>query len=388
MITDIIVCTKNRLPLLKRTLEYLFERTTSEFRLHVIDDASTEGNVPYLQSLLEVGMIAGLVLRSKSEPIGANWNAAAKLAQSDILVFTDDDILCPQLDPDWLSRGLAAMAGYRKMGLIALEDPSAVHAVKALGVAGPLTMCDRYGAHLAFIRRDLMRSIVIPPVGGTLENITICSDSKRLDRAWSRAVWSRGYSVAYLTGVYCQHIGDRSARNGDDLSSRSVVADPTTLHPILAGGHLTRTLNLGAGNSPLPGAVNHDIIKHRSEIDVAWDLNNLPWPWPDNSFDLVYASSVLEHLELTLLESCNEIWRILLPGGRLWVKLPYWKADSAYNDPTHRWPCGVCILDAFDPNTRAGTAYNFYTPRKWKIIQKLRVIKSGKALIGTMEVIK
>lgn len=151
---------------------------------------------------------------------------------------------------------------------------------------------------------------------------------------------------------------------------------------------MSKTLNLGAGNSPLMAAVNHDIIKHRPEIDVAWNLDDLPWPWPDNSFDLVYASSVLEHLELTILESCNEIWRILRPGGRLWVKLPYWRADSAYNDPTHRWPCGPCILDALDPTTRAGKAYNFYTPYKWKIIRKLRVIKSGKALIGTMEVIK
>ena len=45
MITDIVLCTRNRLPLLKRTLTYLFERTITPFRLHVIDDASTEGNV-------------------------------------------------------------------------------------------------------------------------------------------------------------------------------------------------------------------------------------------------------------------------------------------------------------------------------------------------------
>ena len=232
MITDIVLCTKNRLPLLKRTLEYLFERTTSPYRLHVIDDASTEGNVPYLRSLLEADMITTLIARLKSEPIGANWNAAAKLAQSDILVFTDDDILCPKLEPDWLSRGLAAMAQYRKMGLIALEDPSAVQAVKVLGVAGPLTMVDRYGAHLAFIRRDLMRKIVIPPVGGTLEKIEVFADSRRLDRAWSRAVWSRGYSVAYLTGVYCQHIGNISERLGNDLSSRAVEPiNADTLEP-------------------------------------------------------------------------------------------------------------------------------------------------------------
>lgn len=237
MITDIVVCTRNRLPLLKRTLTYLLERTTSPYRLHVIDDASTEENVAYLRGLLEAGAIVGLTTRRKSEPIGANWNAAALLAVSDVLVFTDDDILCPALDPDWLSRGLAAMARYRKMGLVALADPSAAQAINVLGVAGPLTMCDRVGAHLAFIRRDLMRSIVIPPVGGTLEKIEIRHDSRRLDRAWCRAVWARGYSVAYMTGVYCQHIGIRSERNGDNLTEREVAQHSDTLEPLRAAAH-------------------------------------------------------------------------------------------------------------------------------------------------------
>jgi len=220
MITDIVLCTRNRLPLLKRTLTYLFERTTSAFRLHVIDDASTEGNVPYLRSLLQAGMIAGLTTRPRSEPIGANWNAAALLAVSDVLVFTDDDILCPALEPDWLSRGLAAMAKYRKLGLLALHLPGAP--IEAIRREGPLTLCDRVGGYFAFIRRDLMRSIVIPPVGGVMEKIEIRADSRALDRAWSRAVQSRGYAVAYLTDVYCQHIGSHSERNGQDLSARAV----------------------------------------------------------------------------------------------------------------------------------------------------------------------
>jgi hypothetical protein len=230
--TDIVVCTKNRLPLLKRTLSYLFERTTSPYRLYIIDDASTEGNAEYLKMLRAEGKLAGLVLRSKSEPIGANWNAASQMVTSDVLVFTDDDVLCPKLDPDWLSRGLAAMARYRKNGLLALEDPSAVHAIRVLGLAGPLTLCDRTGAHLAFIRRDLMRSIIIPPVGQTLERVPIRAQSQALDRAWSRAVWSRGYSVAYLTGVYCQHIGNISERLDQDLSSRAIEPiDADTLEP-------------------------------------------------------------------------------------------------------------------------------------------------------------
>jgi glycosyltransferase involved in cell wall biosynthesis len=233
MITDIVLCTRNRLPLLKRTLTYLFERTTTPFRLHVIDDASTEGNAEYLQGLKTEGKLSGLVLRSNRTHIRANWSAVSRMAQSDILVYSDDDILCPKLSPDWLSRGLAAMARYHKLGLLALHLPTAP--IKVIRQEGPVTLCDRVGSHLAFIRRDLMRSIVIPPVGGMMEKIVMQANAYGIDRAWSRAVWSRGYWVAYLTGVYCQHIGLRSGRTGHDLRSRDVtLINADTLEPLAA----------------------------------------------------------------------------------------------------------------------------------------------------------
>jgi glycosyltransferase involved in cell wall biosynthesis len=234
MITDIVLCTRNRLEILKRTLTYLFERTITPFRLHIIDDASTDGTVSYLQSLLDTGIIVGFVARVKSEPIGANWNAAAKLAKTDVLVFTDDDILCPKLDPDWLSRGLIAMAQHPKVGLMALEDPMCTFsdAIKVIGRESTVTLCNRVGGHLAFVRRELMRSIVIPPIGGRLAGYEMIVDSRRLDKAWSQAVREKGYTVAYLTGVYCQHIGLVSMRNGQDLRYREVVPiNGNTLEP-------------------------------------------------------------------------------------------------------------------------------------------------------------
>jgi glycosyltransferase involved in cell wall biosynthesis len=234
MITDIVISTYNRLPLLKRTLEYLYERTTSAFHLHVIDDASTEGNREYLQGLLDCGMLAGAVLRDKRTHVAMNWHTAAWLANSDILVYSDDDVLVPRLDPDWLSRGLAAMAQYPTLGMLALENPSALtsKAIKPIRQMGPLMLCDRVASHFAFIRRDLMRSIIIPAVGEKLAGIPIYSNGKMIDRAWSYAVRERGYLVAYLRGVYCQHIGLVSGRTGQDLSQWDVPCDGETLEPI------------------------------------------------------------------------------------------------------------------------------------------------------------
>jgi len=129
-------------------------------------------------------------------------------------------------------------------------------------------------------------------------------------------------------------------------------------------------LNLGCGHKLVAGAVNHDRTRHRPEVDVVHDLNIRPWPWADNSFDLIVACAVLEHLQLTLLESFAECWRILRPGGILHVKLPHWQSDMAYVDPTHYWKFSLRSLDVFDPATGFGHKYSFYTPYKWQIIQR------------------
>jgi len=128
-------------------------------------------------------------------------------------------------------------------------------------------------------------------------------------------------------------------------------------------------LNLGAGNHIWKGAVNHDLTIHRPEIDVAHDLNDMPWPWPDNSFAQISASSVFEHLTIDLVQALDECWRILRPGGKLRVKVPFWKHDNAYADPTHRWHYSLRSFNVFLPSTKLGKELLFYTSRKWRAIK-------------------
>ncbi len=149
-----------------------------------------------------------------------------------------------------------------------------------------------------------------------------------------------------------------------------------------------RILNLGAGNKVIPGAVNHDRTAHRPEIDVVHDLNLMPWPWEDNAFDLIVARAVLEHLCCTLIESLGECWRILRPRGQLQVKLPYCRAEQSYDDPTHYWHFTLRSLDYFDPDTKYGHDYGFYTPRKWKIVGAPKLNPSRSSIWATLQVRK
>lgn len=144
-------------------------------------------------------------------------------------------------------------------------------------------------------------------------------------------------------------------------------------------------LNLGAGNRIVEGAVNHDRVKHRPEIDVVHDLDEMPWPWPDEAFDKVLAIAVLEHLQANLIASVDECWRVLRPGGILYVKLPHWKHDISYIDPTHYWRFSVRSLDVFDPATEQGHRYSFYTPRKWRIVKPATLNRARSSFAATLK---
>ena len=149
-----------------------------------------------------------------------------------------------------------------------------------------------------------------------------------------------------------------------------------------------KILNIGCGKRPIDGAVNHDRRKHADHVDVAHDLNLLPWPWGDESFDLIAARAVLEHLQIDLIDSVNECWRILRHGGILVLKLPYWKHNNSYMDPTHRWFCALETPTIFDPATEYGAKYDFYTPYKWKIIKGPRLNNARSSIHCTLEVRK
>lgn len=148
---------------------------------------------------------------------------------------------------------------------------------------------------------------------------------------------------------------------------------------------MSDVLNIGCGNRLVKGAVHHDRVKHRPEIDVVHDLNVLPWPWEDGSFDKVVALAVLEHLDIDLVASLNECHRLLRPGGQLVIKLPLHTGYNAYDDPTHRWLYSLRSLDQFCPETERGRSYGFYTARKWRFVKKPRANKAGTSLWATLE---
>ncbi|MFH0831609.1 MAG: methyltransferase domain-containing protein [archaeon] len=80
-------------------------------------------------------------------------------------------------------------------------------------------------------------------------------------------------------------------------------------------------LNLGCGTDIKKGYVNMDKIKGQG-IDLVWDLNKIPYPFKDNSIEQIYASNILEHIDLSIPLFLKEAKRILKKDGLLIVRVP------------------------------------------------------------------
>jgi SAM-dependent methyltransferase len=74
--------------------------------------------------------------------------------------------------------------------------------------------------------------------------------------------------------------------------------------------------------------------------DVVHDLEVLPYPFADDTFDEIHAYEVLEHIGRqgdwkAFFAQFSEFWRILKPAGALAATCPSYRSIWAWGDPSH-----------------------------------------------------
>jgi SAM-dependent methyltransferase len=67
--------------------------------------------------------------------------------------------------------------------------------------------------------------------------------------------------------------------------------------------------------------------------DITTDLNK-PWPFDDSSVGIVRAIDVFEHLKDPVF-TMRELYRVLVPGGYAFIRVPSTDGRGAFADPTH-----------------------------------------------------
>lgn len=123
-------------------------------------------------------------------------------------------------------------------------------------------------------------------------------------------------------------------------------------------------LNLGCGHKYLSGAINLDVTPSTNP-DLVHDLNQRPWPFPDNHFREVLAYDVIEHLE-HFIPTLEEIHRVCREGAVVRVTVPHFSCANAFTDPTHRQRFGYFSMDY----VTGDNDLEFYTSARFKTLSR------------------
>lgn len=177
---------------------------------------------------------------------------------------------------------------------------------------------------------------------------------------------------------------------------------PASTRTLLKKNNLGIKLDIGCGANKHPGFVGMD-VRPGPGVDVVQNLEQFPWPLPDESVSFAVASHVLEHIKPTLPDAklvalidllekkkilskkdikahigeydhfgtfirfMDEVWRILKPGGQFAFVVPYAGSQGYWQDPTHVNPINEITLAYFDPMDRSNF-YTIYRPKPWRIV--------------------
>lgn len=120
-------------------------------------------------------------------------------------------------------------------------------------------------------------------------------------------------------------------------------------------------IDIGCGNRKYDGPKGDekywkgiDIISFPT-VDYIIDIGKDRWPFDDGSVEEAYSSHFVEHLTaVERIHFCNELYRVLVPGGKCTLIVPHWSSSRAYGDPTHQWP-------------PVSEFWFYYLSRKWRL---------------------
>lgn len=95
-------------------------------------------------------------------------------------------------------------------------------------------------------------------------------------------------------------------------------------------------IDLGCGKNKREGFIGVD--SRQFGQDITHDLTTI-WPWEDSSVDEAHSSHFIEHLKADeRIHFVNELYRVLIEGGKAQIIVPHWASCRAYGDLTHQWP--------------------------------------------------
>ena len=188
---------------------------------------------------------------------------------------------------------------------------------------------------------------------------------------------------------------------------------------------MTRGINLGCGTNIMPTTQpeHHRLIPPTlyTDADIQWD--NVDWnagpgvnkvvdlfdyPWreqeqirgfdimpgqdimehdvllPDNTYDMALVAHICEHIPHHIVWDGKfmhrhpeyqdgwfawfaQLWRVMKPGGKVYVLCPFVWSDSGQMDPTHTRYVGPATFNYFNNQTDEAPAFRYRMAQRWQV---------------------
>jgi len=125
-------------------------------------------------------------------------------------------------------------------------------------------------------------------------------------------------------------------------------------------------LEIGCGRHKAEGWIGID-KQALPGVDIVHDLEDLPWPLPNECCYYVRGIHVMEHIcPRKQIAVMNELWRVMRFGGTLELNVPLAGSEPDFWNPEHCAHFTARSWELFDPRF---TWYASYEPYPWHIIK-------------------
>lgn len=156
-----------------------------------------------------------------------------------------------------------------------------------------------------------------------------------------------------------------------------------------------KILEMGGGHNPFPfDEKNHAITRidwNPVGADVVHDLNKFPYPFEANTFDIIYTSHCIEHIE-NKFKVFWEIHRLLKNEGIAFIRVPHITSVDAWNfDHLHVWKLGSMNCFVHADWYGAGTFPKFELLSEslhWRDVDPIRLLENSAEEFCDPEVVR
>jgi len=122
-----------------------------------------------------------------------------------------------------------------------------------------------------------------------------------------------------------------------------------------------RILDIGCGKNKVPGSVGVD-FNGNLDADVEHDLNEFPYPFVDEQFDVVYIRDVLFLLN-DPVQVMEEVYRLCKKDSEIVIVQPYFRSVWNHVDPWVKSFGTVHSFAFYDPNDPICKRYEYSSAR-------------------------